>query len=86
MSSNETIPPREGTRIEGGPIGACPACGSREFLPVDNGQEVNFFCPECERCWHYSLGWVSRADPVVCPSCPWRDRCARRLDEDARSR
>lgn len=73
----------EPTRIEGGPIGACPACGGHEFLAVDNGQETNFYCPSCERCWHYSMGWVSRADPVGCPSCPLKDRCAERCAEDA---
>ncbi len=79
-------PFREAARVEGGPIGACPVCAGTAFLAIDNGQETNFLCPACERCWHYSMGWVSRADPVACPSCPWRDRCAERFAEDARIR
>jgi hypothetical protein len=77
------LPPDEIVRVEGGPLGACPACGGTEFVVVDNGEEANFLCSTCDRCWHHSMGWVSRSDPAACPSCPWADRCSRRFEQDA---
>ncbi len=69
--------------VEVGVLGVCPACGGREFVPVEDGDETNFFCPSCERCWHYSLGWISRADPAACPSFAGKERCAEQFDEVA---
>jgi hypothetical protein len=80
------LPSRAAARLHGGPVGACPACGGTEFVLVDNGEEVNFLCPACDRCWHHSMGWVVRSDPAACPSCPWSERCSRRFDADALAR
>ena len=64
--------------VTGGPLGSCPSCDGTEFLAVDNGEETNFWCSTCGRCWHLSLGWISLVEPATCPGCSLREQCLAR--------
>ncbi len=64
-----------------GPLAACPACGSGNFVAVAAEDETNFLC-ECGRCWHVEFARVSRVDPMGCPGCPNRSRCLARAHDD----
>jgi hypothetical protein len=44
---------------------------------VTDGEDVNFLCLACFRCWHVELGWVQRVDPHSCAGCRAHDNCAR---------
>jgi hypothetical protein len=56
-----------GRSVSGGPIGACPACGGHEFLVLLAGEASDFLCTSCEHRWHYSMGFVTSADPAHHP-------------------
>ena len=67
-------------------LGTCPGCGGHEFLLMKTDDATNFLCSGCERCWHHSLGWIMRADPAACLSCPRKVRCSRLFAEEPRTR
>lgn len=63
------------TPLRGVPRG-CPQCGDRhELESVFDGQDTAFRCTACGTCWHHELGYVTRNDPQVCPSCPEQPDC-----------
>lgn len=64
-------------------LDACPACDGAAITLVSDGEDTNFLCADCGRCWHVELGRVHRVDPVTCPGCSQRDRCYARLHDDA---
>jgi len=47
----------------------CPACGSRDLIPVVAGMETNFYCQDCSACWHVAARGADRVDPEQCPGC-----------------
>jgi len=53
----------------------CPECGADDLVAVSDGEQTNFLCPRCGRCWHIELGWVHRVAPATCPGCDRRDQC-----------
>jgi len=57
------------------PLTHCPECGSEHLTPVLDGEDVQFFCEDCGRCWHVELGYVHRVDPRTCSRCVFYDRC-----------
>jgi DNA-directed RNA polymerase subunit RPC12/RpoP len=72
-----------GSRSATGLLDECPACGSARLALVSDGDEANFLCEGCGRCWHVNLGRVSRVDPIGCPGCPHRAVCMARVALDA---
>ena len=58
-----------------GGIEKCPACGSDQLSVVYDQGRANFLCEECEQCWHLSMGWAQRVDPLTCDTCAERGRC-----------
>ncbi|MGZ4753888.1 MAG: hypothetical protein ACXWA9_03230 [Acidimicrobiia bacterium] len=52
-----------GRAVGGGPIGACPTCGAHEFVVLLADEEGDLLCTSCDRRWHYSMGFVTPADP-----------------------
>ncbi len=58
----------------------CPKCFSTAIDPVVDGDEVNFLCRVCGRCWHIELGYVHRVDPRTCGGCPHRPECLARQE------
>lgn len=73
-------PPADG-RFDGPPE-TCPGCGGDRLRAVTDGEVTNFLCQGCGRCWHVSLGWVSRVDPLSCPGCPEREACLALVHRD----
>jgi len=59
------------------PLHTCPKCDSAKLVPVRDGNDVNFLCLECSRCWHVELGRVWRVDPGTCERCEHFGRCAK---------
>lgn len=57
---------------------ACPACGGTDMEAVTDGEDTNFLCLACWRCWHVELGWASRVDADTCPGCPHHSECLER--------
>ena len=53
----------------------CPACGSREMLPVRNGATRNFICQACAACWHLEGGDLRRVRSQTCPGCRFKPMC-----------
>ena len=49
-----------------GPFDTCPECLG-PLTPVPSFDEVNFYCPDCNACWHVSMGYLTRLDPATCP-------------------
>ena len=72
-----TMTMKPGRRL--GAIEACPECGSRELSAVFDGEQTNFFCESCGRCWLVAMGWVSHVDPLTCPGCGHQDECLARI-------
>ena len=64
------------------PLARCPRCHGLALRAVNDGEQVNFLCLECARCWHVELGWVRRVSPHTCPGCAARERCSRIYDID----
>jgi hypothetical protein len=62
-----------------GAIDVCPECGSDRLRAIRSGDDANFFCESCSSCWHLSMGWVRRVDPLTCPGCARRSECLARL-------
>ena len=66
------------------PIGTildhCPGCAGTHLYTVFDGQDTNFLCRSCDRCWHVTLGWVHQVDRHTCPGCEWRSTCTSRWD------
>ena len=58
-----------------GPFEACPECGSSRLKAVFDGDETNFFCESCGRCWFVTMGWTTRVVPSTCPGCSELGRC-----------
>jgi len=52
-----------------GPFDTCPQCLG-PLTPVAHFDEVNFYCPDCNACWHVSMGYLTRLDPATCPGFP----------------
>jgi putative membrane protein len=65
-----------------GPLAECPSCGSIRLVAVHNGDEANFLCEGCGRCWHVGLARVSRVDPLACNGCRHREICLARVQDD----
>jgi hypothetical protein len=64
-------------------FGPCPGCGSTRFKIVRHAQDTNFRCESCGRCWYVAMGLhLYRVDPLSCPGCPDRARCAAELPDD----
>lgn len=63
------------TRLLAGLVGPCPECRNGTLEAVSDGDQTNFLCVNCGRCWHPEMAWVSRVDPVTCPGCPSRPTC-----------
>lgn len=51
-------------------VGPCPERGNGRLQPVADGEQTNFLCATCGKCWHPELEWVSRVNPQTCPGCP----------------
>ena len=49
-----------------GPFDTCPECLG-PVTPVPTYDHVNFYCPDCNACWHVSMGYLRRFDPATCP-------------------
>ncbi len=65
-----------------GPLAECPTCGSTRLVAVNTGDETNFLCEGCGRCWHVGMGRVSRVDPLSCGGCLHREVCLARVRDD----
>jgi hypothetical protein len=67
-------------RLFSPPLSQCPACGSRELVPVveEAADEVHFFCGSCKRCWHVELGFAHAIAPSSCDGVRGGDE---RLDD-----
>jgi hypothetical protein len=74
MSDDERTPEPS---VSGRPLPQCPGCGSDHLESVVEArvQDVNFLCRSCGRCWHVTLGRVSRVAPQTCFGCQERGRC-----------
>ena len=59
----------------------CQTCGSNRIRIVSDGDETNFLCEGCGRCWHVDFGRVSRVDPLSCAGCADQLICAAHLPE-----
>jgi hypothetical protein len=59
----------------------CQACGSNRIRIVSDGDDTNFHCEGCGRCWHVDFGRVSRVDPLSCAGCADQLICAANLPE-----
>jgi hypothetical protein len=66
------------------PLQACPTCGSQRLVAVRDGNETNFVCEDCTRCWHVELGYVHRVDPHTCSRCRYAERCLAVYEADHR--
>jgi hypothetical protein len=53
----------------------CPSCRAEALQPVFDGEDVNFFCRSCQRCWHQALNAIHRVPPPTCPGCRHHDDC-----------
>jgi hypothetical protein len=49
------------------PIDTCPGCRAHGLQAISAGDQVNFYCPLCDRCWHVDLGYVHEVDHAVDP-------------------
>ena len=54
----------------------CPACGSREMLPVSVGATRNYICNACAACWHVEGADFRRVHPDSCSGCLFKPMCA----------
>jgi hypothetical protein len=64
----------------------CPGCAAGALYSVFDGEEKNFLCRTCSRCWHLELGWIRQVSPLTCSGCEWRSTCSSRWDVAAASR
>jgi hypothetical protein len=60
----------------------CPSCSTEPLEPVFDGDEVNFFCHSCHRCWHAQLNTIHRVPPPTCPGCGHHDECRGAWERD----
>ena len=63
------------THIELLAFAGCPACGSRELVPVSDGATRNYICNACAACWHIDSGELRRVRPETCPGCLFKPMC-----------
>ena len=61
--------------LSGPLLDRCPACHATGLVTMTDVDETNFRCPNCGRCWHLGLGYVSRVNPLTCSACSSRSRC-----------
>ena len=47
----------------------CPECGGERLIPVATIEGRNFFCRDCDICWHLEHGLTTAVDPQNCPGC-----------------
>jgi hypothetical protein len=60
--------------FSGGGQRTCPGCAGA-IIATSDGEDTNFFCPSCGRCWHVEMGFVSSVDPGTCPGCRFHQVC-----------
>ena len=61
----------------------CPHCHADELQPVSTGERVNFFCPNCHRCWHMDLARLHTVCPQTCERCALWPQCTRVVPDPA---
>jgi len=47
----------------------CPGCGSKNLIPVNAGEQTNYFCDICVLCWQLEGRMAKIVDPQTCPGC-----------------
>jgi len=52
-----------------GVLRRCPGCSSQRLLPVATIDGRNFFCRDCDSCWHLEHGVTTPVNPDTCPGC-----------------
>ena len=75
-----TAPPGAGGPLVGEIIDRCPRCAGELLYTVFDGENTNFLCRSCNRCWHATGGWVHEVNRATCPGCEWRPVCMSRWD------
>jgi hypothetical protein len=58
----------------------CPGCAAEQLYSVFDGENTNFLCRACSRCWYLGMGWLQQINPLTCPGCEWRGTCTSRWD------
>jgi hypothetical protein len=58
----------------------CPGCAAESLYTVFDGENTNYLCRTCSRCWYLGAGWFQRVNPLTCAGCEWRAACTSRWD------